>query len=42
MSRFHYRRQQRATPPALPRNSVLHGDCIAVLASSGLASGQRG
>lgn len=37
MSRFHYRRRQGAHPPALlsamPRNTVLQGDCITVMNS---------
>lgn len=33
MSRFHYRRRQGVHSPALPRNTVLHGDCIEVLAT---------
>jgi adenine-specific DNA-methyltransferase len=32
MSRFHRRRRFRPAAPALPRNSVLQGDCIAVMA----------
>jgi site-specific DNA-methyltransferase (adenine-specific) len=37
MSRFLYRRRfsrmQGVQPPALPRNAVLHGDCVKVLAT---------
>lgn len=38
MSRFRYRRRQGANTPALPRNTVLHGDCIEVLATLPAAS----
>ncbi len=42
MSRFHYRRRQGVRPPALsaglPRNTVLQGDCITVMASLPKAS----
>lgn len=42
MSRFRYRRRQGVRPPALPasppRNTVLQGDCIAVMASLPKAS----
>ena len=31
MSRFHTARRRRVRPPALPRNTVLEGDCIALM-----------
>jgi len=38
MNRFHRRRRFRSAAPALPRNTVLHGDCIAIMATLPAAS----